>query len=245
MNKIILILFLILPCQVFSQNDEDVRNGIDFNGLGSDPFWEVKIDIDKMITFYSATDNIKTEIENPKKVEMVDSTDYSFVGENDYYHIWIVISKEDCTYGNLDIIYPYSIKLYLRDYATGKPKSYIGCGKFAADLGLGSKWYLEKINGINVPIRNIKLNNPFIEFNIDDEKVSGNSGCNTFSSNASVKGDKIYFSNQIVSTLMACPDMSIEKEFLSYITGRIITYRFENQKLLFIENDHVIMEFGK
>jgi len=176
MRNFFILLFLILPYQVFSQNDEDVRNGIAFKGLGSDPFWEVKIDIEKMITFYSASENIKTEIENPQKVEMVDSTDYSFVAENDYYHIWIVISKKDCTYGNLDIIYPYSIKLYLRDYATGKPKSYTGCGKFTADYGLNAKWYLEKINGIGVPVRSMKLNNPFIEFNIDDEKVSGNSG---------------------------------------------------------------------
>jgi len=44
---------------------------------------------------------------------------------------------------------------------------------------------------------------------------------------------------------MACPDMSIEKEFISNITGKTIKYRFENQKLLFIENENVIMEFGK
>jgi heat shock protein HslJ len=45
-------------------------------------------------------------------------------------------------------------------------------------------------------------------------KVSGSSGCNTFTGSFTTEKDKLSFGN-IASTRMSCPDMNIETSFLS------------------------------
>ncbi len=63
-----------------------------------------------------------------------------------------------------------------------------------------------------------------VQFSADGQ-VSGSFGCNQFSGHYQVRGDKVTF-DQIISTMMACPGMSMDQESTSFqvFTG---TARFE------------------
>ncbi|HLU07199.1 MAG TPA: META domain-containing protein, partial [Woeseiaceae bacterium] len=52
----------------------------------------------------------------------------------------------------------------------------------------------------------------------EDSVASGNASCNTFSGRYAIKsGQQISFDRNMAVTMMACPDMSIESEFLEVL----------------------------
>lgn len=75
-----------------------------------------------------------------------------------------------------------------------------------------TKWKLIKLNGKTVKQKGSKTN--FIKINSSDGKFSAYAGCNNImGSYAMPKVNSISFS-EIGATRMACPDMSIENEFM-------------------------------
>jgi len=83
------------------------------------------------------------------------------------------------------------------------------CSNAKADAkSLDGKWTIVEVKGEKVN----KEKMPFIEFNVAENKVHGNAGCNIF--NTTMKLDAGNMSaisfNHAVSTMMACPDMELE-----------------------------------
>ncbi len=81
---------------------------------------------------------------------------------------------------------------------------------------LAGRWNITEVNG-NKVTKTEKV--PFIEFNISDNKVHGNAGCNMFNT-VIVRNDKdnsAFTFRQAASTMMACPDMELEGEILKAI----------------------------
>ncbi|HAH60163.1 MAG: copper resistance protein NlpE N-terminal domain-containing protein [Lentimicrobium sp.] len=76
----------------------------------------------------------------------------------------------------------------------------------------GKRWKLIEINGAPVDEDTGQEKPAFIEFSEEDNKVNGFAGCNHFFGNYELKeGNRITFS-KIASTMMACPDLNMEKE---------------------------------
>lgn len=85
-----------------------------------------------------------------------------------------------------------------------------------------------------------------IHFNIKENKVNGNTGCNSFFGSYTVNGDAITFS-QMGSTKMACLDgdkMKIEDEILKILSSKNLRYDVAEQTLNFYDGDKLVMIFG-
>lgn len=85
----------------------------------------------------------------------------------------------------------------------------ISCTGAKADVKeLDGKWNIVEVNGTKVQ----KEKMPFMEFNMTDNKLHGNAGCNMF--NTVVRPDSKDKSSftlaPAVSTMMACADMDME-----------------------------------
>ena len=78
---------------------------------------------------------------------------------------------------------------------------------------LDGKWNITEVNGKEVTQ---KEKVPFIEFNLTENRVHGNAGCNMF--NSSIVRDSKDLSafklSQAASTMMACPNMELEGEIM-------------------------------
>lgn len=77
---------------------------------------------------------------------------------------------------------------------------------------LDGKWNIVEVEGTNIQ----KERMPYIEFNMTDNKVHGNAGCNMFNSMITVDNDnrsQISLANA-ASTMMACPDMELEGKIM-------------------------------
>jgi heat shock protein HslJ len=78
---------------------------------------------------------------------------------------------------------------------------------------LDRKWILTEINGKAVQKTEGMREMPFLLLSWKDERASGFAGCNTMGGRFELgNGNRIHFS-ELLSTLMACPDLELENEF--------------------------------
>ena len=83
---------------------------------------------------------------------------------------------------------------------------------------------------------------PTIEIHLKDNKVVGNTGCNSLNGTVKVEEDQITFSD-MVTTKMFCAE-SIEQEFLIAL-GMVNNYNIEKMKLYLYRDDEELMIFQK
>lgn len=81
---------------------------------------------------------------------------------------------------------------------------------------LDGRWEILKVNGEDVPVPTEIQKSPFIEFNLAEKRIHGNTGCNVMNGSYSQKegqGNSM-IPGQLMSTMMACPDMTTERKVL-------------------------------
>jgi len=96
----------------------------------------------------------------------------------------------------------------------------------SANVGLtGTKWKLVKLNG-----KIITDDKAYISFSEENGRVSGNGGCNAFNGEFTVKEYNRITMSKVAATLMACPDMENESEFLRLLET-VDNYTIHNDTL--------------
>jgi heat shock protein HslJ len=109
-------------------------------------------------------------------------------------------------------------------------------------MRLNDIWALDSIKGEKIVLdENIK-NLPNIEIYVEDKRVYGNTGCNSFNGKVKIDDNKITFS-EIIATEMACPG-NLEQSFLSSIQS-IDNYKIEKLRLILLEGEVERMVFRK
>ena len=112
---------------------------------------------------------------------------------------------------------------------------------------LEGKWNIVEVKGEKI----LKEGLPNMEFDMKDNKVHGNAGCNIFNSTVVLDDQDIssITINPAATTMMACPDMSGERELLQALdkvvrfdavgevkpVNKIALYGTDNTKLMVIE----------
>ena len=87
------------------------------------------------------------------------------------------------------------------------------------------KWKLVKLMG-----KDVSDKNAYILFSSEENKVYGNASCNNFNGSYELNvGNQIKIS-KIAATLMACPDMKVENEFME-ILGKVDDYSINGKSL--------------
>jgi uncharacterized membrane protein len=106
--------------------------GIDIVGNGSDPFWSIEIDNEKLILFKLAADQkpIIVPIEDPAVT--ADSLTYSVSTESGAA-LKVSISSKFCSDGISDHLYQYRMTVWYKD------RTYRGCAMILNDAGLDFK----------------------------------------------------------------------------------------------------------
>lgn len=106
--------------------------GIDIIGNGSDPFWSIEIDNEKLILFKLATSEKPVIVPIEKAVITKDSITYSVITEAGSA-LKISISSKFCTDGISDHLYQYKMTVWY------KSEMYKGCAIMMNEAGQDSK----------------------------------------------------------------------------------------------------------
>lgn len=90
------------------------------------------------------------------------------------------------------------------------------------------EWNITEVNGSAVKAQS----GPYVGFNTSEKRVYGNSGCNRISGSFDFKGDKGQIElGQMLSTMMACPDMELEQSILQALNSVVSIKSLDNEHL--------------
>lgn len=79
-------------------------------------------------------------------------------------------------------------------------------------------WTLIELRGRKVTGGEDESRRPFLHLHSDDGRIHGNASCNMFNGRYAIKtGQRIRFGRNIAMTMMACPDMQLEREFIEVL----------------------------
>ena len=78
-------------------------------------------------------------------------------------------------------------------------------------LGLHDIWALETVSKETIILNNYN-EHPYLELNLNTNKIIGNDGCNTFSGVIEKADTKLLSFKSLISTEMACTNMNFSKE---------------------------------
>ena len=112
---------------------------------------------------------------------------------------------------------------------------------------LQGSWELNYISGPRIAFDGLYPNKkPVINFDIAESKVSGNNSCNSFSGKLVAEGNKIDFTQPMMTTKMMCGDGQGEQIFMSTLE-KINTFSIsdDGKTLNFISGDIALMRFTK
>ena len=119
----------------------------------------------------------------------------------------------------------------------------ISCGTniTGKDQELYNAWELEYITGPRITFQGLFPDmKPKIQFTAGSNMITGNSGCNGYTTKFTLKGKMITFADPELSTLMYCGDG--EAVFRNTMK-QIDRYRVTDGKLEFLTGDVVMMRF--
>lgn len=106
------------------------------------------------------------------------------------------------------------------------------------------QWVLDSLNWKGKKISELyTFKKPQLRLSQSEGKISGFSGCNSFSGNPTIHANLIDFNIPIVSTRKFCPGEG-EKVFFEALQS-VNRFEVKNKKLLFYRNKEVIMQFAE
>jgi heat shock protein HslJ len=114
----------------------------------------------------------------------------------------------------------------------------------ADSVKLNGNWQLNYITGATNFDSLYPAKIPAINFDVVSKKISGNTGCNSFSGKLVTEGSKISFADPMIMTKMFCPGDG-EPLFLQNLQ-KVETYLIVNDTTLnFMMGELAIMKFSK
>ncbi|MDX5349077.1 MAG: META domain-containing protein [Hymenobacteraceae bacterium] len=215
------------------------QEGIDFIAVGSSPDWLLEIDNEKLLQFKthaSAKLDVSTPAVKPERSATGDTLYYNV--QTEIGALEIVLQKKPCTnnlYGS-DFSYAVEVKV------SGTP--FEGCGKFLNDNRINGKWTLQMLNNQVVEPDSVTKNAPFIDFQANSSRVTGNAGCNRFSGNVFAQGSQLRFS-PLTTTRMACPKLETEQKFMKVLNSQNLTFAIDPDRLTLFENGKPVAVFKR
>lgn len=112
----------------------------------------------------------------------------------------------------------------------------------AGNINLNGKWEIITLGGETVEATET---DPYLEFNTETNEVHGHTGCNIMNGSFSQDGKKLTFGN-MATTMMAGPDMALEREVLDAINKTASAKSVSGNRLqVFDANGNLLMELQK
>ncbi|MCJ0742705.1 META domain-containing protein [Pedobacter montanisoli] len=99
-----------------------------------------------------------------------------------------------------------------------------------ADL-FGTQWKLNELNGKAIKLDTAFKKEPHLVFEKETNKFNGNAGCNNFMGSFKLKDSNGIELSQVGATMMACPNLAVETEFLDAMK-KVKTYHIEGNVLM-------------
>lgn len=221
---------------------EKYLKGIDFYALGNEPNWALEIDFEEAMRF-STMDGFIINTPPVQGIKAQDADVTTFRAQTEMGDLSITIHRMECQDNMSGEKFDYNVRVNIKGSKEIDYTEFNGCGRYLLDYRLHDIWVLEEMTNIDLENSELLKGVPTFEFNLRDMRFSGHAGCNQIFGKIDLQGSKIKFGH-IGATMMACPDMKVERAVIDAINLKSFSYKIENLKLI-LENDSVKMIFKK
>ncbi|MEL1253251.1 META domain-containing protein [Flavobacterium sp. DGU38] len=209
------------------KSDEDLT--IYFKATGNKPFWELKISPEQIIFTLLTKEKKTLAFSSAKPTRAMDANIKTYKVKNTTASLAISIQQIDCQDSMSGIISPYKVTVEIKSNSDGSLKKVEGCGKYITDYRLHDIWVLEELDGYKVFTTDFQKELPRIEIHAAENRFMGFGGCNSINGSLFFENDLLRFNN-IISTLMACPENNKEDKFIKTLQSTT-TYSIKNNRL--------------
>ena len=221
-----------------------LAQGIGFYAVGNEPSWSLDIDFDKGMQFKSLTELSKLNTPPGSEAKAQDAEVTRYGSQSAAGILIVTILKALCTDTMSGETFPLKVRVDAKYTADADFKRFEGCGRYVVDYRLNDIWALTRFNDQPVNAEDFVKGLPVIEFHLSENNIFGSTGCNRIRGKFETKGKRITF-GKLATTLMACPDMEFEKNFLSAITDRTLSYSVDEGRLALTDGNEISLEFKK
>ncbi len=211
---------------------EKFLSGVDFIARGNEPNWTLEIDFEKSMSFAAMYD-IKVNTPAVEGIKAQDSDVTLYTAKTDSGELVITVIKDKCQDNMSGEYFPYKVRIEAKSPTDSSYKTFEGCGRYLYDLRLYDIYVMEELTGFNLKKEKLMKGMPTFEFNLTDMRFGGHAGCNSLSGSINVVGNKITFGS-LIGTLMACPNMKVERAVIEALNQKTVTYNIDKMKLTIV-----------
>lgn len=216
----------------------DLREqGIDFRAAGNEPSWGLTIDYDNIMNFHTLTgDSIQVTV--PDMEQDTASKARTFTAEMESGTLSVELYPTGCMDNMSGEVFTHGVVINY-DGTT-----YRGCGNVINNrYTLHDFWRLHALNGTEIGKQDSLRKVPAIQFDLKNDRVAGNNGCNQFNgSQLMVTDDSLSF-GQMISTKMACPG-DMEARFMDALQ-QVNGYAVGQGQLQLLSGQDTLMTFHR
>jgi uncharacterized membrane protein len=218
--------------------------GVDFYAFGHEPSWSLDIDFEKGMWFTSLTDlpEMNTPPGREDKAQDADVTRY--FAQTEEGTLIVTVLRGECTDAMSGEQFPFKARVDVKRSSDNDYTSFEGCGRYVMDSRLNDIWVLMLFGDRKLEAQDFRKGFPILEFNLNENRVVGSTGCNRISGKFETRGNRITI-GQLATTRMACPNMAFEQEFLSAVTGEAFHYAIDAGRLTLTGDNGVVLELRK
>lgn len=211
-----------------------------FKAFGKDSSWVLEIS-EQRIQFYDLQKQEDFLAIHTEPVLAADADVKLYLIQSVDQNLQISIYSETCEdYKNQKNNYRVEVKWKKQ---LNFKETYSGCGNYSIDYRLYDHWVLESLEGKELDRTLFTNDLPSMEINSSTKKVNGFSGCNRFNGSIFQERELLRFT-QLLSTKMACNQLSFEDSFLN-VLQRSTGYKIKNNRLFLTQSDQVVAVFRK
>jgi heat shock protein HslJ/uncharacterized membrane protein len=214
-----------------------------FKATGNEPFWELKIGKEQIIFNSLITGKENLVFSTVKPIRAMDASIKTYKVKNEKASAVISIQQIECQNSMSGMISPYKVSIEIKNNTDTTTQKIEGCGKYITDYRLHDIWVLEELNGYKVFNTEFQKELPRIKIHAEENRFMGFGGCNSINGNLFFEDDLLRFNN-IITTLMACPENNKEDKFLKALQNTT-TYTIKNNRLTLSNPSGKLLIFKK
>ena len=226
-----------------SENTSEEDSITYFKATGNEPFWELKIGMEKIVFTSLIQGKENLSFSSAKPIRAIGANIKSYKATNAGSSILISIQYTDCQNSMSGAISPYKVSIEIKNNTEANYQKIEGCGKYITDYRLHDIWVLEELNGYKIFITDFQKEFPRIEIHAEENRFMGFGGCNSISGSLFFENDLLKFNN-ITSTLMACAENNKEDKFVKALQNST-TYSIKNNQLTLSNPSGKLLVFRK
>ena len=217
---------------------EKFKNGIDFYANGNEPFWGLNIAMNQFIRF-KELEGVEVDLGPVTAEKAMDANVIRFAQQTEKGFFKVTVSQQECFDDMSGEKFDYRVIVELNNPGDPDYRKFDGCGNYVPDYRLNRTWILKQIGNDEVEGSSYTKGAPEITFDIGKDKFSGSGGCNRIFGSLYSEYNILRFGD-IASTMMLCPGLDKEKQFIKSLE-KVVSYELSGNQLSLSNPDGLLM----